>query len=111
MTRQARIAKLEAKRGGAGDGPAVIFRCDAITGEPFTARLMGGGRLVREPGETSDAFTARAVNKLARTYAMQMEALKRYRTGGQQKVTVEHVTVNHGGQAKVGAVTQRRDSR
>jgi hypothetical protein len=46
----------------------------------------------------------RALNKLARTYAMQMEALKRYRTGGQQKVTVEHVTVNSGGQAIVGAV-------
>lgn len=33
-----------------------------------------------------------------------LEALKRYRTGGQQKVTVEHVTVNEGGQAIVGAV-------
>jgi hypothetical protein len=29
----------------------------------------------------------RALNKLARTYAMQMEALKRCRTGGEQKVT------------------------
>ena len=48
----------------------------------------------------------RALNKLARTYAMQMEALKRYRTSGEQKVTVEHVTVNAGGQAIVGAVTQ-----
>ena len=47
----------------------------------------------------------RALNKLARTYATQMETLKRYRTGGQQKVTVEHVTVNQGGQAIVGAVT------
>ena len=46
----------------------------------------------------------RALNKLARTYTTQMEALKRYRTGGQQKVTVEHVTVNAGGQAIVGAV-------
>jgi hypothetical protein len=27
----------------------------------------------------------RALNKLARTFAMQMEALKRYRTGGEQK--------------------------
>ena len=35
----------------------------------------------------------RAFNKLTRTFALQMEALKRYRTGGQQKVTVEHVTV------------------
>ncbi len=35
---------------------------------------------------------------------MQIEALKRYRTGGRQTVTVEHVTVNAGGQAIVGNV-------
>ena len=46
----------------------------------------------------------RGFNKLARTYTMEMDALKRYRTGGQQKVTVEHVTVNEGGQAIVGNV-------
>ena len=46
----------------------------------------------------------RALNKLARTFATQLEALKRYRTGGTQKVTVEHVTVNAGGQAIVGNV-------
>ena len=46
----------------------------------------------------------RAFNKLARTFAVQMEALKRYRTGGEQRVTVQHVTVNEGGQAIVGAV-------
>lgn len=46
----------------------------------------------------------RAFNKLARTFTTQMEALKRYRTGGQQKMTVEHVTVNEGGQAIVGTV-------
>jgi hypothetical protein len=46
----------------------------------------------------------RAFNKLARTFAAQVEALKRYRTGGEQKVTVEHVTVNEGGQAIVGNV-------
>jgi hypothetical protein len=46
------------------------------------------------------------INKLARTFAMQMEALKRYRTGGEQKVTVQHVSVNEGGQAIVGNVTQ-----
>jgi hypothetical protein len=40
-----------------------------------------------------------------RTYTMQLEALKRYRTGGEQKVTVHHVSVNDGGQAIVGNVT------
>jgi hypothetical protein len=35
-----------------------------------------------------------------------MEALKRYRSGGEQKVTVHHVSVNEGGQAIVGNVNQ-----
>jgi hypothetical protein len=48
----------------------------------------------------------RAFNKLTRTFATQMEALKRYRTGGEQKVTVQHVSVSEGGQAIVGNVTQ-----
>ncbi len=48
----------------------------------------------------------RALNKLTRTYAMQMETLKRYRTGGEQKVTVQHVSVSEGGQAIVGTVMQ-----
>jgi hypothetical protein len=50
----------------------------------------------------------RTFNKLTRTFATQMEALKRYRTGGEQKVTVQHVTVSEGGQAIVGNVTQQR---
>ena len=45
-----------------------------------------------------------ALNKLARSFAMQVEALKRYRTGGEQKVTVQHVNVNEGGQAIVGTI-------
>ena len=48
----------------------------------------------------------RAFNKLTRTFVTQMEALKRYRTGGEQKVTVQHVSVSEGGQAIVGNVTQ-----
>ena len=49
----------------------------------------------------------RAMNKLARTFAGHLEALKRYRSTGEQKVTVEHVTVNQGGQAIVGNVAHR----
>jgi hypothetical protein len=48
-----------------------------------------------------------AFNKLARTFATQMDALKRYRSTGEQRVTVQHVTVNDGGQAIVGAVAGR----
>src|SRR5262245_16838982 len=46
------------------------------------------------------------LNKLARTFPSQMEALKRYRSEGQQTIKVQHVTVNEGGQAIVGNVSQ-----
>ena len=60
---------------------------------------------------TDQTFEGRQANvnyatKMLRTYTAQMEAFKRYRTGGQQKVTVEHVHVNEGGQAIVGTVNQ-----
>lgn len=45
-----------------------------------------------------------AYNKLARTYAAQIEALRKHRTGGKQTVVVQHVTVADGGQAIVGHV-------
>ena len=48
------------------------------------------------------------LTKLARTYVAQMEALKRYRSVGDQKMTVEHVHVHAGGQAVVGNVTGGR---
>jgi len=47
----------------------------------------------------------RAFNKLTRTFAMQMEALKRYRAGTEQRVTLQHVSVAEGGQAIIGNVT------
>lgn len=43
-------------------------------------------------------------NKLARTFAAQVEALRKHRTGGKQTVTVQHVNVEDGGQAIVGNV-------
>jgi len=56
------------------------------------------------------AFEARRealnqANKLSRTYAALTEALDRHRGKGQQRITVEHVNVQAGGQAIVGAVT------
>ena len=47
-----------------------------------------------------------AANKLSRTYTMLLDALNRHRGKGQQVVRVEHVTVQAGGQAIVGNVTQ-----
>jgi hypothetical protein len=44
-------------------------------------------------------------HRLLRTYTAQVEALKTYRSKGEQKVEVEHVHVHRGGQAIVGAVS------
>ena len=70
------------------------------------ATMMLARRLNHVENIPQQDAAERALNKLARTYAMQVEALKRYRTGGQQKVVVEHVTVNSGGQAIVGTVNR-----
>jgi hypothetical protein len=48
----------------------------------------------------------RSFNRLARTFALQVETLKRYQNGGEQTLTVQHVTVGQGGQAIVGTVNQ-----
>jgi len=46
----------------------------------------------------------RAYNKLARTFAAQVETLRKHRNGGKQTVTVQHVNIEDGGQAIVGNV-------
>lgn len=47
----------------------------------------------------------RTLNKLTRTFAVQMEALKKHRIKSQQPVRVERVNVESGGQAIVGDVS------
>jgi hypothetical protein len=55
--------------------------------------------------QARDRNTNRAT-MLLRTFAAQIEALKKYRTGGQQKMIIEHVHIHKGAQAIVGSVTQ-----
>ena len=71
-----------------------------------TAIMTFARRLSQAENIPQQDSAERALNKLARTFALQMETLKRYRTGAEQKVTVQHVSVNEGGQAIVGNVTQ-----
>ena len=58
------------------------------------------------PDQTVDGVNhnVNRVTKLSRTFIAQMEALNKHRGKGRQKITVEHVTVNEGGQAIVGNV-------
>ena len=64
------------------------------------ARRLAHVEIVPQQDSASNAF-----NKLTRTFASQVEALKRYRSGGEQKMTVQHVHVAEGGQAIVGNVS------
>jgi len=50
----------------------------------------------------------RLADRLARTYTRQVEVLSSYRRKGSQKMTVEHITINDGGQAIVGNIEDRR---
>ena len=46
----------------------------------------------------------RFADRFMRTFSIQMGTLSKYRRGGQQKVIVEHVHINEGGQAIIGEV-------
>jgi hypothetical protein len=70
------------------------------------ATLAVAARVALSENTLQQDSSQQALNKLARTFVTQMEALQRYRSGGEQKVTVQHVNVGEGGQAIVGNVTQ-----
>lgn len=64
---------------------------------------------LRRAAHPDQTFAGRDMNlkhaaKLLQIYARQVEALDKHRGKGQQKITVEHVTVEAGGQAIVGSV-------
>lgn len=68
------------------------------------------------PGETSDddedearpEFALKATIGFNRIFVASMSALKQYSSGGEQRVTVRHVSVSDGAQAIVGNVDNRR---
>ncbi len=103
------VARIAARRALASIAPR-----DAVEGM-MAAQLVGlhdaamecfrRGAMREQPGECRDQNLTQA-NKLVRSYAALVEALDRHRGKGQQTVRVEHVTVNAGGQAIVGAVTR-----
>lgn len=55
--------------------------------------------------------TMKMVERMMRIYTKQMETLAQYRRKGEQKMTVEHITVNSGGQAIVGNLDNGRSHR
>ena len=82
---------------------------EATLGVQMAAIHIATMRAAEQPRRVADAGDVetyeKSLNRLARTFVAQMEALKRYRSKGEQRVYVERVTVNEGGQAIVGPVT------
>ena len=72
------------------------------------ATMMMARRLNHVENIPQQDAAEKALNKTARTFAAQMDTLKRYRSKGKQVVRVERVTVADGGQAIVGNVKSRR---
>jgi hypothetical protein len=72
----------------------------ALTME-FSRRLHSAESLVQQDS------AERTLNKLFRTFTTQMEALKRHRANGEQRVIVEHLHVGQGGQAVVAGNINR----
>jgi len=69
-------------------------------------RAMLGGQTFEGKKVNIDYAT-----KMLRTFMIQLEALRKYRTGVPQKMIVGRVNVSEGGQAIVGTVNQRIDKR
>ena len=63
------------------------------------ARQLGNVETIDQQDSSSNML-----NKLARTFTGQVEALKKYRSTGEQNIRVQHVNVSEGGQAIVGNV-------
>jgi hypothetical protein len=84
-------------------GIAVFLRC--------SKHCSAVGNSMNRPLARSYSLARRNVGYCHRrrspgnTFTGQMEALRKYRTGGEQKVTLLHVYINEGGQAVVSTVT------
>ena len=72
------------------------------------ATIRAAGWLSRAENLPQGQAHSTAYTKLAKTFATQVEALRKHRTGGKQTVTVQHVNVSDGGQAIVGNVNKDR---
>lgn len=78
---------------------AVQFACTHMMTMVLMGRIGGGhGSDRRLPS------LAGSIAKLSRASGAQLESMRRLRGGSEQKILVQHVTVNNGGQAIVGNV-------
>jgi hypothetical protein len=73
------------------------------------ATMTAARRLAKAENIPQADSASNMLNKCARNYVAQVEAVKRYRSAGEQVVKVQHqhVNVHDGGQAIVGSTLQQ----
>jgi hypothetical protein len=70
------------------------------------ATMRSACRLALTDDVPQQESLTRALTRLARTFASQIEALSRHRNNGERAITVRNLSVQDGGRAIVGNVTQ-----
>lgn len=89
------------------DEAEAMLATNIAVGQMWTMRFAE--RLGNTTGVIQDGMIMGMYTKTARMVAAQFEALKRYRTGGEQKIVVQHTqNVSVEGQAIVGNVTHMK---
>jgi hypothetical protein len=71
-----------------------------------TAAMRSACRLACSGDVQQQESITRALTRLTRTFASQIEALSRHRNNGERAITVRNLSVQDGGRAIVGNVTQ-----
>ena len=91
---------------GARDGLEALLAVQMVSVHNLAMKFLANAAMKGQSDQGIDVYVSHA-NRLLRTFTAQVEALKTYRSKGEQHCTVEHVHVHSGGQAVVGTVTAR----
>jgi hypothetical protein len=86
-----------------GDGIEALLSVQMVSLHSLAMRFLATAA-TKDQSEAGIELYMNRANKLLRTFTAQMEALKKHRSTGEQHMTVEHVTVQNGGQAVVGTL-------
>lgn len=90
---------------GPRDGVEAMLAAQMVSVHNLAMNCLGNVAVKGQTDTGVDVYLNRA-NRLLRTYVAQVQALRSYRSKGEQHFTVEHVHVHSGGQAVVGLINQ-----
>lgn len=87
------------------DGIEGMLACQMAAIHNMT--MAHAARAMRASDQHKRESAEKAVNRLARTFAVQVEALKKHRSTAHQTITVQHIHVSDNGQAVVAGSIDR----